>query len=128
MCGRKTGRLGRTLGSEEIMVSRDIVTGSDVRMAEEREREQEREEANARQACAIPKRPASSFPAANGKVCASREDGGDPCSVRGTRSHAMLAMLALCRLAGCVIESLEKNSHLKTQIACFTARSKSFGL
>ena len=36
--------------------------------------------------------------AANGMVYGSREDGGDPCSVRVTRSHAMLATRALCRL------------------------------
>ena len=47
-----------------------------------------------------PKRPASSLPAANGMVCASCGDGGDPCSVRGTQSHAKLAMRALCRLEG----------------------------
>ena len=49
--------------------------------------------------------------AANGMVYGSREDGGDPCSVRVTRSHAMLATRALCRLEARVIAILAQNSH-----------------
>ena len=48
--------------------------------------------------------------AANGMVYGSREDGGDPCSVRVTRSHAMLATRALCRLRARVIAILAKTS------------------
>ena len=46
--------------------------------------------------------------AANGMVYASREDGGDPCSVRVKRSHAMLATRALCRLRARVIAILAR--------------------
>ena len=46
--------------------------------------------------------------AANGMVYGSREDGGDPCSVRVTRSHAMLATRALCRLRARVIAIVAK--------------------
>ena len=35
-----------------------------------------------------------------GIACASRKHGGDLCTARGARSHAMLAMRALCRLVG----------------------------
>ena len=58
------------------------------------------EEARAIQACAIPKRPASGLPAAARMLHLCCKDGGDPCSVRGTQSHAMLATRALCRLEG----------------------------
>ena len=93
------------------MVSRGSVTrigGVDGRRA----RAQGREEVRAKQACAILKRPASGLPAGNGMGCASREDGSDPCSVRGTQSHVMLDMRALCRLEGMII-TLEQNTHQK---------------
>ena len=47
--------------------------------------------------------------AANGMVYGSREDGGDPCSVRVTRSHAMLATRALlCRFESACHRNLQK--------------------
>ena len=66
--------------------------------------------------------------AANGMVYGSREDGGDPCSVRVTRSHAMLATRALCRLRARVIAILAKTHIVESwaskgscpQIACFS--------
>ena len=66
--------------------------------------------------------------AANGMVYGSREDGGDPGSERVTRSHAMLATRALCRLRARVIAILAKTHIVESwaskgfcpQIACFS--------
>ena len=70
--------------------------------------------------------------AANGMVYGSREDGGDPCSVRVTRSHAMLATRALCRLRARVIAILAKTHIVESwaskgscpQIACFSTKQE----
>ena len=70
--------------------------------------------------------------AANGMVYGSREDGGDPCSVRVTRSHAMLATRALCRLEARVIAILAKTHIVESwaskgscpQIACFSTKQE----